>query len=143
MKKKLSFSPIKVKTETIAGTMINLAWLLSETLKFIMYPDVTSFDKLNLSQFDWLEIEEFEMQLIDFQSSSMWIQKFIETRKELESIETERLTSNINKNANNKILETWNSLPDTFNCLKKLARAILTTFSSTIDHLPASHYFQR
>ncbi|GBM10796.1 hypothetical protein AVEN_172-1 [Araneus ventricosus] len=62
---------------------------LSETLKFIMYPDVTSFDKLNLSQFDWLEIEEFETQLIDFQSSSTWIQKFIETRKELELIETE------------------------------------------------------
>ncbi|GBM77560.1 hypothetical protein AVEN_13309-1 [Araneus ventricosus] len=104
---------------------------LSETLKFIMYPDVASFDKLNLSQFDWLEIEEFEMQLIDFQSSSIWIQKFIETRKKLEFIETERLTSNISKNANNKILETGNSLPDTFNCLKKLARAILTIFSST------------
>ncbi|GFU35469.1 uncharacterized protein TNCV_1717761 [Trichonephila clavipes] len=44
-------------------------------------PDVISFDKLNLSQFDWLEIEELEMQLIDFQSSSIWIQKFIETRK--------------------------------------------------------------
>ncbi|GFW39103.1 general transcription factor II-I repeat domain-containing protein 2A [Trichonephila clavipes] len=39
---------------------------LSETFKFIMYPDVISFDKLNLSQFDWLEIEELEMQLIDF-----------------------------------------------------------------------------
>ncbi|KAL4717350.1 hypothetical protein ACJJTC_017237 [Scirpophaga incertulas] len=63
---------------------------LSEILKFIMYPDVTSFHKLNISQFDWLEIEEFEMQLIDFQSSSIWIQKFIETRKELELIETER-----------------------------------------------------
>ncbi|GFU50957.1 hypothetical protein TNCV_4461531 [Trichonephila clavipes] len=25
---------------------------LSETLKFIIYPDVTSFDKLNLPQFD-------------------------------------------------------------------------------------------
>ncbi|GBN27174.1 hypothetical protein AVEN_83869-1 [Araneus ventricosus] len=50
---------------------------LSETLKFLMYPDVTSFDKMNLSQFDWLEIEEFEMQLIDFQSISTWIQKFI------------------------------------------------------------------
>ncbi|GFU68674.1 uncharacterized protein TNCV_308891 [Trichonephila clavipes] len=41
---------------------------LSETFKFIMYPDVISFDKLNLSQFDWLEIEELEMQLIDFHS---------------------------------------------------------------------------
>ncbi|GFV29511.1 uncharacterized protein TNCV_2728921 [Trichonephila clavipes] len=66
---------------------------LSETFKFIMYPDVISFDKLNLSQFDWLEIE-LEMQLIDFQSSSIWIQKFIETRKKLELIEAERLTSN-------------------------------------------------
>ncbi|GFT13568.1 uncharacterized protein TNCV_3830471 [Trichonephila clavipes] len=56
---------------------------LSETFKFIMYPNVISFDKLNLSQFDWFEIEELEMQLIDFQSSSIWIQKFIETRKKL------------------------------------------------------------
>ncbi|GFV84236.1 uncharacterized protein TNCV_3038961 [Trichonephila clavipes] len=46
---------------------------LSETFKFIMYPDVISFDKLNLSQFDWLEIEELEMQLIDFQSSSICV----------------------------------------------------------------------
>ncbi|GFW43303.1 general transcription factor II-I repeat domain-containing protein 2A [Trichonephila clavipes] len=101
---------------------------LSETFKFIMYPDVISFDKLNLSQFDWLEIEELEMQLIDFQSSSIWIQKFIETRKKLELIEAERLTS---KNTSNEILETWNSIPDAFNCLKKLAYAILTIFSST------------
>ncbi|GFW01869.1 uncharacterized protein TNCV_3028401 [Trichonephila clavipes] len=41
---------------------------LLKTFKFIMYPDVISFDKLNLSRFDWLEIAEFEMQLIDFQS---------------------------------------------------------------------------
>ncbi|GFX95956.1 general transcription factor II-I repeat domain-containing protein 2A [Trichonephila clavipes] len=88
---------------------------LSETFKFIMYPDVISFDKLNLSQFDWLEIEELEMQLIDFQSSSIWIQKFIETRKKLELIEAERLTSNISKNTSNEILETWNSIPDAFN----------------------------
>ncbi|GFS50185.1 general transcription factor II-I repeat domain-containing protein 2A [Trichonephila clavipes] len=70
---------------------------LSKTFKFIMDPDVISFDKLNLSQFNWLEIEELEMQLIDFQSSSIRIQKFIETRKKLELIEAERLTSNINK----------------------------------------------
>ncbi|GFX69181.1 dimer_Tnp_hAT domain-containing protein [Trichonephila clavipes] len=71
------------------------------------------------------------MQLIDFQSSSIWIQKFIETRKKLELIEAERLTSNISKNTSNEILETWNSIPDAFNCLKKLAYAILTIFSST------------
>ncbi|GFW63603.1 uncharacterized protein TNCV_4328911 [Trichonephila clavipes] len=104
---------------------------LSETFKFIMYPDVISFDKLNFSQFDWLEIEELEMQLIDFQSSSTWIQKFIETRKKLELIEAERLTSNISKNTSNEILETWNLILDAFNCLKKLAYDILTIFSST------------
>ncbi|GFV52083.1 hypothetical protein TNCV_1324361 [Trichonephila clavipes] len=31
----------------------------SEMLKFIMYPAVTLFDKLNSPQLDWLEIEEF------------------------------------------------------------------------------------
>ncbi|GFT88734.1 uncharacterized protein TNCV_905881 [Trichonephila clavipes] len=104
---------------------------LSETFKFIMYPDVISFDKLNLSQFDWMEIEELEMQLIDFQSSSICIQMFIETRKKLELIEAERLTSNISKNTSNEILETWNLIPDAFDCLKNLAYAILTIFSST------------
>ncbi|GFS52826.1 uncharacterized protein TNCV_3122251 [Trichonephila clavipes] len=62
---------------------------LSETFKFIMYSDVISFDKLNLFQFDWLEIKEFEMQLIDLQSSSIWIQKFIEAKERLELIEAE------------------------------------------------------
>ncbi|GFT69361.1 general transcription factor II-I repeat domain-containing protein 2A [Trichonephila clavipes] len=59
---------------------------LSETLKLIMHPvcDVTLFDGLNLSQFDWLESKNFEMQLIDFQFSSIWIQRFIEKRKNLE-----------------------------------------------------------
>ncbi|GFT40099.1 general transcription factor II-I repeat domain-containing protein 2A [Trichonephila clavipes] len=101
---------------------------LLEMFKFIMYLDVISFDKLNLSQFDWLEIEELEMQLIDFQSSSIWIQKFIETRKKLELIEAERLTSNISKNTSNEI---WNLIPNAFNCLKKLVYVSLTIFSST------------
>ncbi|GFY34043.1 hypothetical protein TNCV_997241 [Trichonephila clavipes] len=34
---------------------------LWETLKFIMYPDVISFYKLNLPLFDGLEIEEFDI----------------------------------------------------------------------------------
>ncbi|GFV28715.1 dimer_Tnp_hAT domain-containing protein [Trichonephila clavipes] len=96
-----------------------------------MYPDVISLDKLNLSQFNWLVIEELEMQLIDFQSSSIWIQKFIETRKKLELIEAERLTSHISKNTSSEILEILNLIPDSFNCLKKQAHAILTRISST------------
>ncbi|GFV48107.1 general transcription factor II-I repeat domain-containing protein 2A [Trichonephila clavipes] len=93
-----------------------------------MYPVVISFDKLNLSQFDWLEIEEFEMQLIDFQSSSVWIQKCVEIREKLELIEKERLTSNRSKRSfeNMKL----NLIPDTFGCLYKLAHAILTILST-------------
>ncbi|GFV12779.1 uncharacterized protein TNCV_1367491 [Trichonephila clavipes] len=64
-------------------------------------------------------------------SSSIWIQKFIETRKKLELIEAERSTSNISKKSSNEILEAWNLIPDAFNCLKKLAHAILIIFSST------------
>ncbi|GFU69709.1 uncharacterized protein TNCV_1220971 [Trichonephila clavipes] len=41
---------------------------LSETIKFIMYPDETSFDSLNLTEFDRLKIE---MQLINFKPSSI------------------------------------------------------------------------
>ncbi|GFU32905.1 general transcription factor II-I repeat domain-containing protein 2A [Trichonephila clavipes] len=33
---------------------------LSETFKFIMHPDVTSFDKLNLSQFDWKKLKNLK-----------------------------------------------------------------------------------
>ncbi|GFW86445.1 uncharacterized protein TNCV_4332291 [Trichonephila clavipes] len=74
-----------------------------------MYPDVTSFDKLNLSQLDQLEIEESEMKLIDTRTvSSIRIEKFIETRKKLELIETEILTSNIRKNGPNEIFGTRN-----------------------------------
>ncbi|GFS73940.1 uncharacterized protein TNCV_108351 [Trichonephila clavipes] len=104
---------------------------LSETFKFIMYPDVISFDKLNLSQFDWLEIEELEMQLIDFSLVQYGFKSLLKQGKVGIEIEAERLTSNIKKNTSNEILETWNSIPDAFNCLKKLAYAILTIFSST------------
>ncbi|GFX53526.1 general transcription factor II-I repeat domain-containing protein 2A [Trichonephila clavipes] len=71
------------------------------------------------------------MQLIDFQSSLITIQKFIGAKEELELIKTERLTNHIIKNVSNELLETWNSIPDTFNCLKKLVHAILTLLSST------------
>ncbi|GFV03698.1 general transcription factor II-I repeat domain-containing protein 2A [Trichonephila clavipes] len=73
-------------------------------------------------------MEEFEMQLIDFQSSSVWIQKCTETREKLELIETERLTSSTSKrNFENMRL---NLIPDTFDCLYKLAHAILTISST-------------
>ncbi|KAK2580007.1 hypothetical protein KPH14_010772 [Odynerus spinipes] len=102
-----------------------------ETLKFILYPDTIPFEKLNLKVLEWLSFNELEMELVEFQSSTIWNQKFVDLRNDLEIIESNRLLDKINKIAENEILTTWNSIPDTFNCLKTLAKAILSIFSST------------
>ena len=103
-----------------------------ETFKFIIYPDSIKLDKLNLNIFNWLDFENFEMQLIEFQSNTIWKEKFCELRRELENIERNRLMEiNSVTNANNEILSTWNAIPENFSCLKKMALAILTLFSST------------
>jgi len=48
----------------------------------------------------------------------------------LEQIEINRLEGNVVKNADNEILKAYNSLPDTFYTLKKVAHSILSIFSS-------------
>jgi hypothetical protein len=42
---------------------------LEYTLKFIEYPDSSNFKDLKLSEFTWLELEDFEMQLSDLKNS--------------------------------------------------------------------------
>ena len=71
------------------------------------------------------------MQLIDFQSSSIWKQNFIDFRNDLERTESGRLLSTIKTNAEEEIVRTWNDIPEAFSCLRRLAVAILTIFSST------------
>ena len=48
-------------------------------------------EELNLQMFSWIDMDKFEMQLIEFQSSSIWKQKFIDLRVELEKIERRRI----------------------------------------------------
>ena len=50
------------------------------------YPDSVKMEELNLQMFAWIDMDEFEMQLIEFRSSSIWKQKFIDLRVELENI---------------------------------------------------------
>ena len=47
-------------------------------------------EELNLQMFSWIDMDKFEMQLIEFQSSSIWKLKFIDLRVELEKIERRR-----------------------------------------------------
>ena len=72
------------------------------------------------------------MHLPEFQSSSIWNQKFIELRQERENNEKKkRLNEEEYENMNNMLLKAWCALPKTFNAMKKLSLAILTIFSST------------
>ena len=68
------------------------------------------------------------MELVEFQSSTIWNQTFVDLRNDLEIIESNRLLDKINKIAEDEILTPWNSIPDTLNCLKILAKAILSIF---------------
>ena len=43
-------------------------------------------EELNLQKFSWINMDKFEMELIEFQSSSIWKQKFIDLRVDLENI---------------------------------------------------------
>lgn len=104
-----------------------------DTFKFIKYPDTVDFETLDLTMFSWMGLDDFEMQLVEFQSSAIWKQKFIDLRIRLELIEGERLNGSLEPQilAENEILQVWNDLPQTFNSLTKVATSILTIFSST------------
>ena len=76
-------------------------------------------------------MDKFEMQLIEFQSSSIWKQKFIDLRVELEKIERRRLEKGIvERSAEHELLRVWNAIPENFSCLKNFATALLSMFSS-------------
>lgn len=49
-------------------------------------------------------------------------------RKDFEKIKKEILLGTISKSTDDKIMDIWNSVPDTKNCLKKLRLIILTVF---------------
>jgi len=55
------------------------------------FPDSIKMEERNLQKFSWTDMDEFEMQLIEFQSSSIWKQKFIDLRVDLENIEKKQL----------------------------------------------------
>ena len=80
----------------------------------------------------WIGMDNFKMQLIEFQSSSTWKQKFVNLRVYLENIEKKRLETRVpEKKVENKILKTCNTIPKIFICLKHCAIAIPLIFSST------------
>ena len=87
-------------------------------------------EKLNLQTFSLIDMNKFEMELIEFQSSSIWKQKFIVLRVDLENIEKKRLKKGIpERNAENELLQTWNTIHENFSCLKSFATALLSIYA--------------
>ena len=82
-------------------------------------------EELILKMFSWIDMDKFEMQLIKFQSSSIWKQKFSDLRVELEKIEIRRLEKVIVvRNAEHEILRVWNAISENIFMLKKLCNSI-------------------
>ena len=86
---------------------------------FLIKPE--SSKDLNLCAFEWMDIGDFQLQLIDFKASLLWTLRFVDLRKSLETIE--------NKQKN--ILTCWESLQEKFSCLKKMAIPLLSAFQAT------------
>ena len=92
-----------------------------EVFLFLIKPD--SHDDLDLSLFDWMNVGDFHMQLIDLRSSVLWTSKFAELRQAIKTVDR--------KNRSKLILQYWVSLPDTFGDLKDVAKTLLSVFGST------------
>ena len=95
-------------------------------------------EELNLQKFSWIDMNKFEMELIELQSSLIWKRKFIDLRVDLKNNEKRRLDKGIlDKCAENELLRTWNAIPENFLCLNSFATAILSMFlfSFSILHM--------
>ncbi|CAM1319473.1 Uncharacterised protein r2_g2779 [Pycnogonum litorale] len=91
---------------------------------FLIKPDLIDplIIPFDFSIFEWMNVDNFEMELIELISSELWKTKFMELRKNLEDDSMEK---------SNAILNCWMSLPERFNCLKKIACALLSAIGST------------
>ena len=105
---------------------------LEETANFMTFPGSIKMEQLNLEKFSWIDMDTFEMELTEFQSSSIWKQKFIDLRVDLENIEKRQLKKGIlERSAENELLRTWNTIPENFSSLKSFTIALLSMFLST------------
>ncbi|XP_058027186.1 general transcription factor II-I repeat domain-containing protein 2-like [Ahaetulla prasina] len=102
---------------------------METTLGFLTSPDKAEFEELDLSCLHWLDLGNLEMELVEFQESSMWKNKFYSLRQTLEKIEG--VTKDSTVSSENEVLKVWNSLPVNFKSMKALGIAFLTLFGSS------------
>uniref|UniRef100_A0A8C4X7H4 HAT C-terminal dimerisation domain-containing protein n=1 Tax=Erpetoichthys calabaricus TaxID=27687 RepID=A0A8C4X7H4_ERPCA len=109
------------------------------TLAFVKKPLSADVTELNFSLFN-IDIGAFEMQLLELKNKELWSSKFERLNADLEKLEKNKCDfSSQHKWSALKDLEkedmiifnTWNSIPDSYDQLKKLAFAVLSLFGST------------
>ena len=104
-------------------------------LCFLTSPDKAKFEERDLSCLLWLDLGNLEMELLEFQESSIWKNKFYYLRETLEKIECERMAKDSTvgsgrSDSDDEILKVWNSLSNNFKSMKALGIALLALFGS-------------
>ncbi|GBM83562.1 hypothetical protein AVEN_74949-1 [Araneus ventricosus] len=109
------------------------------TLAFIVNPLNTNTNEINIEPFG-IDAGSLQIQLLDLKTKEFWSGKFTELKSKLEELEVQKcmhiaqhkwtaLTEIPRVEA--LIFGAWNSLPECYSEVKKLAYAVLTIFGST------------
>ncbi|XP_015440313.1 PREDICTED: general transcription factor II-I repeat domain-containing protein 2A-like [Dufourea novaeangliae] len=109
------------------------------TLAFIVNPLNTNSNEIHIEPFG-IDTGSLEMQLIDLKSKALWSGKFTELKSKLEELEVQKCMYVTQQKwtalkemprVEELIFDAWNSLPDCYSEVKKLAFGVLTIFGST------------
>ncbi|XP_015188888.1 PREDICTED: general transcription factor II-I repeat domain-containing protein 2A-like isoform X2 [Polistes dominula] len=109
------------------------------TLAFIVNPLNTNSNEIHVEPFG-IDTGSLEMQLIDLKSKALWSGKFTELKSKLEELEVQKCMYVTQEKwtalkemprVEALIFDTWNSLPDCYSEVKKLAFGVLTIFGLT------------
>ena len=111
----------------------------ASTLAFIVNPLNTNTIEINIEPFG-INAGSLQMQLLDLKTKHLWSCKFTELKSKLEDLEVQKnMHVTLHKWTALKemprvealIFDVWNSLPECYSEVKKLAFGVLTIFGST------------
>ena len=108
---------------------------MDSTLQFIISPHTIKFEDIETTFFSWLNIDHLEVELMEFQNSTIWKNKFLELTSALEKKISccDNAEEAPEEKIENIILKVWNAIPNTFSSMKNVATALLTIFGSTYN----------
>ncbi|GBM17846.1 hypothetical protein AVEN_260174-1 [Araneus ventricosus] len=109
------------------------------TLAFIVNPLNTYTNEINIEPFG-IDAGSLQMQLLDLKTKDLWSGKFTELKSKFEELEVQKCMHIAQHKwtalkeiprVEALIFDAWNSLPECYSEVKKLAYGVLTIFGST------------